>query len=277
MFRQEIIERYTELYGRQYFNSCSTPVKKSIRVNTLKIRPEKLFERMKKQRFVLKQGMFENSFVIERERKMLGGTIEHMLGYYYVQEETSMIPPTWLNPKPGETVLDMSAAPGGKTTHLSELMNNEGIIIAVDSDEKKNASMINNLQRMGCKNVYYDNNNSMSVERMRKYGMEFDKVLIDAPCSGSGIIYKDPTVTYRLSIDYINHYAKKQKLMISTAHKLMKPKARLVYSTCSIDPLENDEVIAHAESTGFRLLRKQQFLPHKNKTAGFFVAEMIKR
>ncbi len=277
MFRREIIDRYTNLYGREYFNACSRPIPKSIRVNTLRIKPKELHERLNKQRFVLSKGMFANSFTIKRERKMIGGTIEHLLGYFYVQEETSMIPPTWLNPKETDTVLDMCAAPGGKTTHLSELMNNKGIIISVDNDKKKNVAIMNNLNRMGCKNVYFDNNDASSVELMKKYGLEFDKILLDAPCSSTGIIYKEPELTEKISLELIKYYAKKQKKMISTAHSLLKDKGHLVYSTCSIDPLENFSVLEHAESVGFKVLRKKQFLPHKDGTAGFFVSEMIKK
>ncbi|MBR9678849.1 MAG: tRNA methyltransferase, partial [Nanoarchaeota archaeon] len=118
MFRQEIIERYENAFGKKFFNTCFKPIKRSIRVNTLKITPGQLAIRLRKQRFVLKKGFPQNSYVIERERKMLGGTLEYLLGYFYVQELTSLIPPQWLKPEEKDKVLDMCAAPGGKTTHL---------------------------------------------------------------------------------------------------------------------------------------------------------------
>ena len=277
MFRREIIRRYTEIYGKEFFNYCSKSLKKSIRVNTLKINSKKLRARLVKQRFVLKEGFVPGSFVVERERRMLGGTLEHLLGYYYVQELTSMIPPLWLKPKPKEVVLDMCAAPGGKTTHLSQLMSNTGLIIALDKDVKKNASMINNLQRMGCKNVVYCNTDASLVANLRKFKTTFDKVLLDAPCSCSGIIYKDVSIAEKLSVKYVKHYAEKQRTLLRAAYKVLKRKGRVVYSTCSVDPLENHEVVEYCETLGFRVLRKKQFLPYLDGTAGFFVAEMIKR
>lgn len=277
MFRGEIIDRYSSIYGKEFFNACFRPVKRSIRVNTLKIKPAELARRLGKQRFVLKKGFADDSYVVERERKMLGGTLEHLLGYFFIQELTSMLPVQWLRPEESDKVLDMCASPGGKTTHLSQFMDNKGLVVAVDNDKSKNVPMINNLQRMGCRNVVFDNCDATSVIQLRKYKTIFDKVLLDAPCSCSGVLYKDSEISYKLSLNFIRHYSIKQKRLVSSAYKLLKTKGRLVYSTCSIDPLENGEVVAYAETLGFRLLRKKQFLPHKDGTPGFFVAEMIKK
>jgi NOL1/NOP2/sun family putative RNA methylase len=277
MFRREIIRRYTKIYGKDFFNACFKPLKKSIRVNTLKISVKALKKRMVKQRFVLKEGFVPDSFVVERERKLLGGTLEHLLGYFYVQELTSMVPALWLKPKKTDVVLDMCAAPGGKTTHLSQLMSNQGLVVAVDMDKSKNVSVINNLQRLGCTNVAFYNTDSSRVLNLRKFKLSFDKILLDAPCSCSGITYKDPAITEKLSLGYMGYHAKKQKRLLRVAYGVLKKKGRVVYSTCSIDPLENQGVLDYGEKLGFRILRKQQFLPHEHGTAGFFVAEMIKR
>ncbi len=274
MFREEIAKRYANLYGRDYLRLCSMPIKKSIRVNTQRTNQKELRERLEKQRFELSESSLKNAFIIERERKPLGGTIEHMLGYFYIQEITSMMPPLWLKPKTTDLVLDMSAAPGGKTTHLSELMRNQGEIIAIDLDKRKNKAMISNLDRMGCTNTTFLN---MDSARVAELGMKFDKILLDAPCSCSGIIMKDYKIKQKLTLNFIKKYSQKQKILVKAALSVLKDDGRLVYSTCSVDPLENDGVIDYAQQAlGAKLVRKKQFLPDSDGMVGFFVAEMKK-
>lgn len=273
-FKQEIEDRYQQIYGRDFFIACSLELKKSIRTNTLRITPEKLRKRLEGQRFELEEGLAKNSFVITRERKPIGATMEHLLGYFYVQEITSMIPPVWLNPEKEDKVLDMCAAPGGKTIHLSELMKNKGEIIAIDYDKTKNKAMMENLERMGTKNVTYF---TMDAGRIKGMNMTFNKILLDAPCSCSGIVMKDQKISQKLSLDYIKKYAEKQKKLLKAGTDVLSENGIIVYSTCSVDPLENIGVTDYAQSElGLNLKRKKQYLPHEDGTPGFFIAELKK-
>jgi len=274
VFEKEIQQRYTQLYGADVVRSCFIPLKRTLRVNTLRITAHQLRERLEKQRFELSAGMLKDSFVIERERKHLGATLEHLLGYFYIQELTSMIPPRWLNPLPTDVVLDMSAAPGGKTTYLSEIMKNQGTIVAIDTDKRKNEAMLANLERMGTRNVTFFNFDALQIKDLN---MTFSKILLDAPCSASGIVMKDKNVARKLTLSYIKKYAEKQKSLLSRAADVLGEGGVITYSTCSIDPLENEGVTDYAQSVlGLTLKRKKQFLPNPNGLVGFYVGELKK-
>ncbi|WP_456472299.1 NOL1/NOP2/sun family putative RNA methylase [Methanocaldococcus sp.] len=217
-----------------------------IRVNTLKISPNKLKERLERKGVKLEKTFLDYAFRVINSPFSIGATPEYLFGYYIPQSLSSMIPPIVLNPSPNDIVLDMCAAPGGKTTHLAQLMKNRGGILAVDISKERVRALKSNINRMGVLNTMIVNKD------MRKYkdyliskGLFFDKILLDAPCSGN--IIKDKN--RKVSKEDIEYCSLRQKDLLNIGLNLLKPGGELVYSTCSLEEEEDEEVINYILNT----------------------------
>src|SRR3989344_2943354 len=243
-FKPKFIERYSKLTNWEEFKQCSLSfLNRSIRVNTLKITIKELKERLKKNWTLEQIPWCEEGFWIEhakKERRDIGNLIEHSLGYFYTQEAASMIPPIVLGPKPGDIVLDMAASPGSKTTQIAQYMQNKGILIANDYTIERMKPLSINLQRCGVTNAVIT---LMEGQWFRKSRIEFDKVLVDAPCSGTGTIRKSLKTLRIWNPDMVRRLSITQKQLIETGFNLLKEKGTLVYSTCSLEPEENEAVV----------------------------------
>ncbi|MEM4714300.1 MAG: RsmB/NOP family class I SAM-dependent RNA methyltransferase, partial [Candidatus Nanoarchaeia archaeon] len=185
-------ERYKQIAPnpKEFLEILAKPLKPSFRICTNKISPEELLPRLENQGWELEPVPFyKNGYIIKNEFRP-GLTIEHFMGYIYMQEIVSMIPPILLEPKPYESILDMCAAPGSKTTQISELIQNKPLIIANDSDWKRLKPLKHNLEKCGCLNVAI----TLMDGRFISKKQQFDKILLDAPCSSEGQIRKDWTV-----------------------------------------------------------------------------------
>ena len=237
----------------------------------------------------------------ETGRRDIGNTIEHSLGYIYVQEPVSMIPPLVLDPQPGELVLDMCAAPGSKTTEIAQLMENKGILIANDYKGDRIAALGINLQRSGIMNTVVT---LMMGHQFKKSGITFDRILVDAPCSGTGTIRKSLKTIEMWNPAMLKRFSSMQKQLLDTAFTLIKEDGVVVYSTCSCEPEENEEVIdfllkrcpnAKLEVIELKGLQRSdpvlefegriynpeikkclRIWPQDNDTEGFFVAKIRK-
>jgi len=293
-FKQNFLDHYEELTDIETFKEyCLKPVKKSIRVNTLKISVKdfKIDLKLKKVPWT------DFGFYIEEERIGLGNLPEHQLGYFYMQESASMIPPLVLNPK-NEVILDMCASPGSKTTELAQLMNNKGLIIANDYKIIRLKSLSINLQRCGVSNTVV----SLMEGRFFK-NQNFDKILVDAPCSGTGTIRKSLRTLKEWNLNTVKKIAGIQRQLIKTAFENLKENGTMVYSTCSLEPEENEAIINHLletyenaklEKINLNLKSSKPILEYKNNkysseinkclrlwpqdndTDGFFVAKIKK-
>jgi 16S rRNA (cytosine1407-C5)-methyltransferase len=167
---------------------------------------------------------------------------EYQQGLFYIQNLSSMIPPLVLNPQPKTTVLDLAAAPGSKTTQMAALMNNTGTILANDSSRERLFKLRANLERLGVTNVTVQNKPGQLI--WQKYPEYFDSVLLDAPCSLEGMFRIDDPDTYtHWSQKKVKSLAKQQKWLLRAAVSAAKPGAHIVYSTCTLSPEENEEVI----------------------------------
>lgn len=220
----------------------------AIRVNTLKISPEKLKERLEKRGWKISQPWknYPEAMIIENELNPgeLGKTPEHLLGYYYVQELSSMLPVLALNPQENELILDLCAAPGSKTTQISAKMNNTGTIIANDKNIGRMIVLVSNFERCGCTNIIVTRNDAVQLcEKLAKVGMKFDKILLDLPCSGEGTIRSSPKTLLMWNIKMISKLSRLQKKIASSAVQLLKPEGEIVYSTCTHSPEENESVV----------------------------------
>src|SRR3990167_6898055 len=184
VFKPKFIERYSKLTDWEEFRKSSLScLRRSIRVNTLKIPIKELKERLENTWNLEQIPWCREGFWIEhvkKERRDIGNLIEHSLGYFYIQEAASMIPPIVLGPKPNEVVLDIAASPGSKTTQIAQYMENNGILIANDYTIDMMKPLSINLQRCGVSNAIIT---LMEGQWFKKSGIEFDRILVDAPCS----------------------------------------------------------------------------------------------
>lgn len=301
-------ERYSSLTNWQDFIKYSLSfLRRSIRVNTLKIPVEELKKRMEKDWTLTQIPWCKEGFWIDHKgkgdeyRRDIGNTIEHQLGYIYIQEAASMIPPLVLDAKPGEIVLDMCAAPGSKATQIAQYMQNKGILVANDFLGKRLAPLGINLQRVSALNSMIT---LMKGDWFEKSGIEFDKVLVDAPCSGTGTIRKSLKTLRIWNPNMVRKIANEQKRLIDAGFKVLKKGGTLVYSTCSLEPEEDEAIIdflinkydnAAVEDINLKDLKKGNIItefegkkysdavkkclrlwPQDNDTEGFFVANIRK-
>ncbi|MEM1577795.1 MAG: RsmB/NOP family class I SAM-dependent RNA methyltransferase [Candidatus Pacearchaeota archaeon] len=235
----------------KFFDKCYEPMLFSIRANTLKISIDELEKRLSEKWEIenLKKNNLEEAFVIKTklDAGKLGNALEHRLGYYYVQSLSSMLPGKILMPEKNSTVLDCCAAPGSKTTHIAALMNNKGLILANDISWERNIALISNLQRCGVTNCLVT---SMPIQKLSKIcknkKIKFEYILVDAPCSNEGTIRKNLSIFKTWNKKLSLRLSKIQKSIIRNALEILDNNGILVYSTCTISPEENEEVIDYA-------------------------------
>ncbi len=297
-----MVARYIEFLGKRETErllEAAERVPQGLRANTLLIRPHDLARRLEERGFELERWPppVEEGFILLNEPPISpGATLEHLMGYYVLQDPASMVPPVVLKPRPGEKVLDACAAPGGKTTHIAQLMGNEGTLVAVDVDPDRTRSLKSNLARchVRCSVVV-----RMNALDLPDTGWEFDRILLDAPCTGEGVVHKDPSRKVSRTLDDVAECASLQRRLVDAVVEVLRPGGVLVYSTCTFSPEENEMVVQYAVDEhgmevepvdlgwGDRGLRVPgvdrevseaclRLYPHKHKTGMFFIAKMRK-
>ena len=189
---------------------------------------------------LVRHPIIPNAFMYDKGTLELGKSIYHELGCFYLQEPSAMLPAYLLSPKEGELVLDLCAAPGGKSMQASLLMHNKGLIVSNDIAKNRAFAISENAERMGRGNLLIVNNDFSSI--YQHYLNTFDKIILDAPCSGSGMFRKMDEMQDDWSIAKVNKYAEIQKSLILIAYAMLKEGGEMVYSTCSFS-YEEDEVV----------------------------------
>lgn len=183
----------------------------------------------------------------------------HAAGLYYLQEPAAMAAAELLNPQPGERVLDLAAAPGGKTTHLAAQMHNRGVLIANEIHPQRAWVLAENLERLGVTHAAIINESPAHLAQ--HFGAWFDKVLLDAPCSGEGMFRKSESARREWSLQTVQACALRQREILRHAARLVRPGGRLLYVTCTFNPHENEGVIAAFldEHPHYQMVQVQQF------------------
>jgi 16S rRNA (cytosine967-C5)-methyltransferase len=219
----------------------------------------------------------ESSHVVEGAWRVSGATslLRELsaAGEIYLQDEASQLVAQLLDAKPGERVLDLCAAPGGKTTMIADRTGDRAVVVAADRSAARmeTVAATTRLHQLGgVKPVILD-----AAEQLPFWQETFDRVLIDAPCTGTGTLRRNPEIRWRLASDDIAMLAEQQKRILSRALEMVKPGGRLVYSTCSVEREENEEVIEEV-SDQFRLLNTVRTWPHRDGCDGFFIAAFEK-
>ncbi|MCJ1336502.1 rRNA (cytosine-C5-)-methyltransferase nop2 [Bachmanniomyces sp. S44760] len=288
-----------------FFESNETPRPVVIRTNTLRTHRRDLAQSLINRGVTLEPvGKWSKvGLQVFESQVPLGATPEYLAGQYILQAASSFLPVMALAPQEHERILDMAAAPGGKTTYISALMKNTGCIFANDSNKSRAKGLIGNIHRLGCKNTIVCNHDARDFPKVIG---GFDRVLLDAPCSGTGVIAKDPSVkTNKTEKDFmLLPHLQKQILLsaIDSVDHASKTGGYLVYSTCSVTVEENESVVQYAlnkrpnvklvetglpfGAEGFvnymgkkfdpRMKMARRFYPHKYNVDGFFVSKFKK-
>jgi NOL1/NOP2/sun family putative RNA methylase len=305
------LERMKELLKEdfdEYLKVLKVPILNSIRCNTLKISPKELRKRLEEKGWIIEQPFknYQEMMIIKNELKPgeIGRSIEHLLGYYYVQEIASMLPPLILNPNENERVLDLCASPGSKTTQIAAMMDNKGLLIANEVSFGRMKILSGNLERCGVMNCILTRRDGIALSRrFNKNNFLFDKILLDAPCSGEGTIRSTPRTLEMWNLKTVEFLSKLQKLLIESAISALKPDGILVYSTCTHTPEEDEEIIDFAlknfnveieeinlpikskegitewkdKKYDSRVKLAKRIYPHISNTEGFFLAKLKKK
>ncbi|MBI4016147.1 MAG: RsmB/NOP family class I SAM-dependent RNA methyltransferase [Candidatus Aenigmarchaeota archaeon] len=285
------INRYKQL-GEQI---REVGLQDSLRMNILVIKEEELLDRFKTLGVKVEKIPFARfGYWIKHSPFSLGATTEYLRGYYYLQEAAAQLPVQVLDPLPNETVLDMCAAPGGKTTQIAQAMFNTGTLVALEKKQHRLIGLLTNLERMRVRNAAVFHMDGRDVKQL---GLTFDRILLDAPCSGNYMT--DRQWFEKRTIKDIETSAKFQRDLLKAALEVLKPNGVLVYSTCSLEPEENElnmqwllenykvqlekihinigdegliDVFGKELDASIRNCRR--FWPHKTNTEGFFIAKV---
>lgn len=281
-----IVEKLIHQYGVAKteeickYSNCKPKI--TIRINTLKTTMQELQKKLEEKGIFYEVARIPN-FLYLKNLKNIAKLDLFQEGLFTIQDEGAGEIGYVLNPNPGETVLDVCSAPGGKTTHLAELMKNDGNIIAWDIHEHRVKLVEENAKRLGISIIQTRVKDAMAYEK--EYKEKFDKILLDVPCMGLGVLKRKPDIKWQKMKEDIIEIQKVQENLLKVCSNYLKPGGELVYSTCSILKEENEKVIEQAiklqkvEKNGIKnkleMLEKRTILPGQN-TDGFFICK-IKR
>lgn len=295
-----IFETYRHIMPRpnEFLSVAKSPLPTTIWVNTLKITPKALHESLEEDGVIVKPlSWTEQAFRVESDVSM-GLRWQFEAGYYHIQEEVSMLPVMALAPKPDEKVLDMCAAPGNKTSQIAIAMRNAGTLVANDRNYQRMRTLGQIIQRLGLINCHLTIYDAIHYPRVSNY---FDKVLVDAPCSCEGTFRKSPNKVVKPCVKKSKSLANKQIALLRKAFKFCRTGGRIIYSTCTFSPEENEKIVAQflqeyqdkvrvidIDLPGFKLtpgltaygdvtfpddlVKTKRIWPHLNNTGGFYYA-----
>lgn len=238
---QDFMIRMQDMLGEAYpafLRSYEEEKVQALRVNALKGTREEFLKKMPVVN-LREVPWEENGFYYNESLDFMPGKNPfHEAGVYYIQEPSAMAPATYLDAQPGECVLDLCAAPGGKTTQIASSMNNQGILVCNEIHPTRAKILSENVERMGIRNAIVTNETPQRL--VEAFGAYFDRVLVDAPCSGEGMFRKNEAACNEWSLENVQICAKRQNEILDCADRLLRPGGRLVYATCTFAPAENE-------------------------------------
>lgn len=239
-FKENILEFLSEKEANELISSFSDESEHAVILNPQKMSDEEFLRLFPN---VIKHPCVEHAYIYDKNEYSLGKSIYHELGCFYLQDPSAMVTASLLDIKEDDLVLDMCAAPGGKSIQASFKMNNNGLIVANDLSKPRTFSIVENAERLGLKNLLVINNDFEKI--YQNYRDTFDVVILDAPCSGSGMFRKDDKMIDDWSINKVYKFQEIQKRLIEIAYYMLTPGGVLSYSTCSYSKEENEDVIHH--------------------------------
>ncbi|ODM15745.1 hypothetical protein SI65_08979 [Aspergillus cristatus] len=304
---EKLFNLFTPMEAFAFFEANETPRPVVLRTNTLRTNRRSLAQALINRGVVLEPvGKWSKvGLQVFESAVPLGATPEYLAGHYILQAASSFLPVMALAPQPNERVLDMASAPGGKTTYISALMRNTGTVIANDASKPRAKGLIGNIHRLGCKNTVVTNLDARDAFPRAMGG--FDRVLLDAPCTGTGVIAKDPSVkTSKNERDFLAIPHMQRQLLLAAVDSVdhaSKTGGYIVYSTCSVTVEENEAVVQYIlrkrpnvklvdtglgdfGTPGFtkymgkqfdpKMTMTRRYFPHRENVDGFFVCKLKK-
>ena len=288
---QWIVRRWVSRFGidesKQLLMANNRRPDLTLRVNRLKIDFNYFLSKLDGHQIQFSRSPYLDFFVRVKHMTGIGGSEMYRQGFFVVQDESAGLVIQLLDPQPGERVLDLCAAPGGKTTFIGELMRNEGEIVAVDRYETRLNLVKSACQRLGLANVHVITADASEIQTAPA-----DRVLIDAPCSGLGVLAKKPDAKWKREPEDLPNLVAIQRSILANAAALVKPGGILVYSTCTTEPEENIEVISAflSDHPEFQIESASQFVnpqlvhpdgyvetfPHRHGMDGSFAVRLRK-
>jgi len=268
-------KRFGEERRQQLLDWNNTPPKTFARVNTLKTDAGKLVEKWREENveydFIRRDWLEENLVFELKSHPPLNSLASFRDGWFYVQDPGTLLAARELVAQPGETILDLCAAPGGKTTFIAQQMNNEGKIIASDISEERSKLIRENCARLGVTCV-----ETILSSALNPQPSTFNRVLVDAPCSNTGVLRRRVDLRWRISPEEILRLQKTQLDLLKLAATKLKTGGVLLYSTCSLEPEENSEVAKEflREHKNFNLESERELLPFADHVDGAYVARL---
>lgn len=251
----------------------------ALRFNTLKVQsPEERMRILKTLKISSdKKVSWANEAYYFDENVRPGKHPYHEMGLYYIQEPSAMSAAALLAPKPGMRVLDLCAAPGGKSTQLATYLGDSGLLVSNEINTQRSRILSQNIERMGIKNAIVTNEDSFVLAS--HFPGFFNAIQVDAPCSGEGMFRKLPEAIEQWSMENVAICAARQKEILDNAAVMLKPGGTIVYSTCTFSKEENEDVIEYflEKHPDFTLEEMERFWPHKVDGEGHFVAKLVRR
>ena len=276
-----LVERWIQCWGaprtQQLLAWDNTPPKTFARLNRLKTDAAKLIEQWRTENVsydFVRPGPWPENQIFELKGHPALGTLPSFTdGWFYVQGPSTLMAVTQLRPQPGETVLDLCAAPGGKTAFIAQLMNNQGRLVAHDVAEDRLVLILDNCRRLGITCV-----ETTLIPPANSGTTAFDRLLVDAPCSNTGVMRRRVDLRWRIQPAEITRLRTTQLELLEKAAALLKPSGVLVYSTCSIEPEENQEVVAQflTRQPHFQCEGEHALIPFVDGVDGAFVARLTR-
>ncbi len=275
-----LVERWRKTYGdektRALLEWNNTPAKTYARVNTLKTDAGKLVERWREENveydFITRDWTGENLAFELKSHPPLNALGSFRDGWFYIQDPSTLLAVRALDPHPGETILDLCAAPGGKAMFIAQQMDNHGRLVAHDAFADRLKLIQENSKRLGvtCAEI-------VSKLEPEISNSKFDRVLVDAPCSNTGVLRRRVDLRWLIQPHEIERSCTTQLVLLKQAATVLKPGGILVYSTCSLEPEENSEVVKQflSEHAGFKLESERQLLPFADHVDGAYVARLV--
>jgi NOL1/NOP2/sun family putative RNA methylase len=299
-----LLSQLPDMDAEELIEAAHRPLPESIRLNTLKANENNLRRLLESRGWRLHPLPWaRHCYLVDHAPSTdLGATLEHMLGLIYIQGPVSMLPVEVLDPQPGDLVLDLCAAPGGKSTQIAQLLQMRGVLVANDVSRKRLKALAYNIQRWQAANSIVTLADGRLYHRWASEA--FDRVLVDAPCSSLGIASKDWSVLSKYRGGLTRRLVRLQLALLESGYRCLRLGGALVYATCTIHPLENEGVVSaflerHPEArlmdvrpTGLRARRALEVFggesfstelsrcfkcyPYDNMGEGFFVAKIVR-
>jgi NOL1/NOP2/sun family putative RNA methylase len=297
----EVLERYEPLIDdtEAFYAACERPLPSVVRVNTIKTTVDRARDALDAEGIRFEPAAWHPG-VLKLPETQPGNNWPYFHGWLHGQEEVSAVPATVLDPQPGERVWDACAAPGSKTTQLAALMDDSGLLVATDNNLGRISALRSNAERLGVSNVGITREDARNHSLKPWDGEEYDRALVDVPCSCEGTIRKNPDTLDEWSLEHVEGIAGSQKGILRRAVQATREGGTVVYSTCTFAPEENEAVLDHVlteedcamvdfdldletapgvtewqgRSYDESVRNAKRIYPHHNDTGGFFCAKL---